>query len=169
MATIDLSRVPVFYHGYIQNVSVQPMEAAFKLHQTELLDALQEVPESKWDYKYAEGKWSIKELVQHVIDAERIFAYRALCFARKDETVLPGFDENTYVASSGADKRNKADLLEELGCVQRSSALLFKSFDEGQLNETGIANGQSVYVEAIGYIIIGHALHHKKVLLERYL
>ena len=138
MATIDLSRVPVFYHGYIQNVSVQPMEAAFKLHQTELLDALQEVPESKWDYKYAEGKWSIKELVQHVIDAERIFAYRALCFARKDETVLPGFDENTYVASSGADKRNKADLrIEIIICwLQFTCKSLFKILDRQHATQT---------------------------------
>ena len=159
MATIDLSKVPSFYHNYIAQVKENDLENAF----------LKEIPEDQWMFRYAPGKWSVKELVQHIIDAERIFAYRALRFSRKDPTELPGFDENLYAPASKADHRTKEELIAELETVQKSSAQLFASFDEEQLHETGIANGSSVYVEAIGYIIVGHALHHKKVLSEKYL
>lgn len=169
MANVDLSRVPEYYHKYINLVNENDLGQAFQKYQTDLIAALSQIPAGKWDYRYAEGKWTVKEVVQHIIDAERIFCYRALCFARKDKTSLPGFDENTYAAASKADKRTKEDLIDELQSVQRSSAQLFRSFDEEQLNETGIANGKSIYVKAIGYIIVGHALHHKNILLERYL
>ena len=169
MANVDLSRVPEYYYKYINLVNENDLDQAFQKHQTDLIATLSEVPADKWDYSYAEGKWTIKEVVQHIIDGERIFCYRALCFARKDKTALPGFDENTYAAASKADKRSKDDLIEELQATQTSSAQLFRSFDEEQLNESGVANGKSVYVKAIGYIIVGHALHHKNILLERYL
>ena len=134
-----------------------------------MISVLENIDVEKWDDRYEEGKWSIKEVVQHVIDAERIFCYRALCFARKETRELPGFDENLYANASKAEKRNKEDLIDELAIVQKSSVALFESFDEEQLSFSGIANGKSVYVEGIGYIIIGHTLHHKKILLERYL
>lgn len=169
MANVDLSRVPEFYHGYINLVAENDLQQAFQHHQATVLSALKNIPAEKWDYRYAGGKWSIKEVVQHMIDAERIFCYRALRFARKDETPLPGFEENDYAKVAKADRRTKEDLLEELSTVQKSSALLFASFDEEQLNESGISNGKSIYVKAIGYIVIGHALHHKNILLERYL
>jgi hypothetical protein len=112
--------------------------------------------------------WSIKELVQHVIDSERIFSYRALCFARGESASLPGFDENTYAAASQADNRNKQSLLEELRAVQVATTLLFQSFSEAQLDQTGIANNNPVSVRAIGFITVGHTLHHKKILQEKY-
>jgi uncharacterized damage-inducible protein DinB len=169
MANIDLSRVYEYYHRYINYVTENDLTKAFQKHQTDLISVLKEIPEGKWEYRYEEGKWSVKELVQHVIDSERIFCYRALCFARKDKTALPGFDENTYAEASKADRRSKKDLIEELQIAQQSSAQMFASFDEEQLNESGVANGKAMYVKAIGYILIGHALHHKKILLERYL
>ena len=130
---------------------------------------LKNIPDEKWDYRYAEGKWTIKELVQHIIDAERIFCYRALNFARKDRSELPGFDENEFAAVSKADKRSKQDLLDELATVQKSSMQLFASFDDEQLNESGKANGNSIYVNGIGFIIVGHTMHHLNILKERYL
>jgi uncharacterized damage-inducible protein DinB len=169
MANVDLKRVPKFYHNYISQVKEADLARAFQNHQTDFVSFLTNIPEDKWNYRYTEGKWSIKELVQHVIDAERIFCYRALRFSRKDKTELPGFEENDYAPASRADRRTKADLLEELKTVQKSSAQLFASFDEEQLNESGSANGSSVYVKAIGFIIVGHALHHKNVLSEKYL
>jgi uncharacterized damage-inducible protein DinB len=169
MSSVDLSRVPSFYHKYISLVTESDLSKAFINHQKQLITELEEIPEEIWDYRYAEGKWSIRELVQHVIDAERIFCYRALRFARKDKTELPGFDEELFAASAEADRRSKADLLEELGTVQRSSAALFRSFSEEQLNQTGTANGSSIYVSAIGHIIVGHPRHHLNVLKERYL
>lgn len=169
MTNVDLSRVPEFYHGYINYVAESDLKKAFQKHQADLISTLSQIDSTQWNFRYAPGKWSVKEVVQHVIDAERIFCYRALCIARKEKSSLPGFDENTYANASKADNRTKEDLLEELSIVQKSSAQLFNSFDEEQLNESGIANGKSIYVKAIGYILIGHALHHQKIILEKYL
>ena len=166
---IAIDRVPAHYHKYIQLVKETDLTEAFNHHLHNFSSFLQSIPEDKWDYRYAEGKWSIKEVVLHVIDTERIFNYRALCIARKDKTPLPGFDENNYAAHSKAAKRTRADLLEELQIVQQSTKKLFESFDEEQLQESGISNGNPIYVEGIGFIIIGHTLHHQKILEERYL
>lgn len=168
MAQINLQKVPEFYHNYINLVTEQDLSSAFKNYSQEIITYLKDIPAGKWDYRYAEGKWSIKELVQHIIDAERIFCYRALTFARKDNKVLPGFDEDHYTAVSKANRRTPQALIEELEAVQRASAKLFESFDEEQLLAEGNANNRQFYVEAIGYITIGHCRHHKKVLEERY-
>lgn len=169
MTNVDLPRVPDFYHKYINLITEPDLTRAFQKHQVDLLSILMDIPEEKWSHRYDEGKWSIKELVQHIIDAERIFSYRALHIARQDKVELPGFEENDYAKASKADKRTKEDLIEELSIVQKASVKLFASFDDDQLNETGIANRNSIYVGGIGFIIIGHALHHKNILLKRYL
>src|SRR2546423_1209086 len=130
MSSVDLSRVPEFYHKYINLVNAKDLQKAFHLHQTDLISVLENIDAEKWDDRYEEGKWSIKEVVQHVIDAERIFCYRALCFARKETRELPGFDENLYASASKAEKRNKEDLIDELAIVQKSSVALFESFDK---------------------------------------
>jgi uncharacterized damage-inducible protein DinB len=169
MSNVDLSRVFEYYHRYINLAINDDLKTAFDKHQTELVALLKEVPKKKWSYRYAEGKWSVKEVVQHIIDAERVFVYRALCFARKDQTPLPSFDENLFAANSKADDRTKKDLIKELKTVQESSAQFFNSLDEEQLEQPGIASGKPTYVKAIAYILVGHALHHKKILEERYL
>jgi hypothetical protein len=169
MANVDLSRVPAYYHKYIALVSENDLKTALEKHQTDLINELKKMPLEKWDYRYADGKWTIKELVQHIIDAERIFCYRALRFSRKDTTELPGFDENGFAENSAAHKRTGEDLINELTTVQQSTAQLFSSFVEEQLDQTGTANGHAVYVKGIGYIVAGHAVHHKNILLERYL
>ena len=169
MPKLDFSRVPSYYHKYINLVMQDDLSNAFTQNQQKLIDLLESIPNERWDYSYAEGKWSIKELVQHLIDAERIFCYRALCFARKDTVALPGFDETAYAITSKANQRSKESLVQELRAVKQSSEALFKSFDEEQLQASGIANNNSIYVSAIGFIIIGHDLHHKRILEERYL
>lgn len=169
MSNVDLSRVPEYYHRYINLAIHDDLQTAFEKHQTELVSFLKDIPKKKWNYRYAEGKWSIKEVVQHIIDAERVFAYRALCFARKDQTPLPSFDENIFAANSKADERSKKDLIKELKTVQESSAQMFNSFDEEQLEQPGVASGKPTYVKGIAYIVLGHVLHHKKILEERYL
>ena len=168
MAQVNLEKVPGFYHNYIRMVTEEDLLSAFQQHPKDLISFLKGIPNEKWSYRYAEGKWSIKEMIQHLIDAERIFCYRALTFARKDDKMLPGFDENHYTAVSKADQRNPKDLMEELELLQRASAKLFESFDEEKLQAEGVANNNRIYVEAIGYIIIGHCRHHLKVLQERY-
>jgi uncharacterized damage-inducible protein DinB len=169
MAALDLTRVPVYYHKYIAKVEETELSKAFIGHGKELAAILKDLPADKWNYRYAPGKWSIKELVQHLIDAERIFCYRALTFARKDKTALPGFEENDYATNSEADRRTPESLLNELQIVQQSTAALYNSFSEEQMEQSGKANDQSIYVRALGFIIIGHSIHHLSVMKERYL
>ena len=123
----------------------------------------------KFDYRYAEGKWTIKDILQHLVDAERVFAYRALCFARNDKTELPGFEEDDYVIEANANKRSIQDLLTELLIVRQSSLALFKSFNDEQLMRIGTASNNPMSVRALGFIIIGHQNHHQRVFEERYL
>jgi uncharacterized damage-inducible protein DinB len=169
MSNVNLEKVPSFYHNYIKQMSEDNLTEAFVNNIHNIIPFLKAIPDEKWSYRYAPGKWSIKEMIQHLIDAERIFCYRALTFARLDDKLLPGFDENHYVAVSKADNRDPDDLIEELDLVHRSSARLFDSFDEEQLQAEGTANNNRIYVEAIGCIIIGHSRHHLKILKERYL
>jgi uncharacterized damage-inducible protein DinB len=169
MSRPDLNRVPPFYHNYINQVHEEQLSQALQKHQIEALEFLNELPADKWTYRYAEDKWTIKELVQHIIDTERIFSYRALCFSRKDETSLPGFDENVYVQNSNANNRNVEELLAEMEIVQKSSIALLESFTEEQLEASGVANNNPIYVKAIGYILVGHTRHHLNIIKERYL
>lgn len=165
----ELSRVGSFYHNYINQVPENELSEAFEKQSASLFRFLETIPPEKYDYHYAEGKWTLKELLQHIIDAERVFSYRALRFARKDATPLPGFDENHFAANAKADKRSWDKLVEELKVVRRSSELLFHSFDKYQLEADGISSNTPNYVLALGYIIIGHAMHHQKIIKERYL
>ena len=165
----DLTRVPEFYHNYISQVPENDLMDAFKKESPAVIQFFENIPASKHDYRYADGKWSIKEVLQHIIDAERVFCYRSLRFARKDSTQLPGFDENLFAENAKASSRNWNDLLEEFKAVRRSSEYLFGSFDSEQLESTGISNKHSIYVLGIGYIIVGHSIHHKNIIKERYL
>ena len=165
----DLQQVPSFYHNYIKLVPHQNLMDAFAIYTTEMIAVLKSLPEEKWSYRYAEGKWSIKEMVQHMIDTDRIFGYRALAIARGEKASLPGFDENAYAAISNADQRQPQSLIEEMKTVQAATTMLFQSFNEQQLASIGTANGKQIDVNAIGYITVGHTLHHKNILTERYL
>lgn len=135
----------------------------------EFIRFVQNIPMDKFDYRYVEGKWTIKDIIQHVIDTERIFAYRALRISRNDTTPLPGFEENDYVENTKANKRGIQDLLAEFSAVRYATLFLFKSFSEEQLKRMGTASGTAISVRAIGFIIIGHQKHHQNVFQERYL
>lgn len=119
--------------------------------------------------RYAAGKWSVREAVGHMADAERVFTYRALRFARADATPLPGFDENAYVAAAGFDRRTLADLAEEFADVRRATVSFFCALDPEALAMPGTANGARVTVGALAWIIAGHERHHARILRERYL
>ena len=169
MSKPGLQSVPAFYHNYIKLVADDDLYEAFVKYQITLLALLQNLQPEKWNYQYATGKWTIKEMVQHIIDTDRIFCYRALCFARKESAALPGFDENNYAVASRAARRTEADLMKELKVVQQSSAQLFASFDEEDLHSGGVSNGNFISVAAIGFSLVGHTLHHVNILKERYL
>jgi DinB superfamily len=117
---------------------------------------------------YAPGKWTVHEILQHIMDTERIFQFRALSFARGDAALLPGMDENAYASSSGASNRDIADIISEMITVRNASISLFKSFDKEMLLRTGTANNTLNSVLAIGFFIAGHQIHHFKVMEERY-
>jgi len=127
------------------------------------------ITDDKMNYKYAEDKWTIKEMLLHIIDAERVFAYRALRFARADKTNLPGFEHNDYVVVSNANNRNKASLLSEYNAQRVSTIQLFSNFTDEMLLQIGVASGNPMSVRALGFVIAGHETHHSNILKERYL
>jgi hypothetical protein len=165
----DLKRVPPFYHNYINQAPENEIMKALENNAAAFNELLKKIPASKHEYRYADGKWSIKEVLQHIIDGERVFAYRSLCFARKDENPLPGFDENDYVANAKTGNRKWEDLVEEFNVVRKSTQILFGSFDNEQLDQNGVAYENTNYVLGLGFIIAGHCYHHMNVLKERYL
>jgi len=130
---------------------------------------IQSIPEEKLHYRYADGKWTIKEILVHIIDDERIYAYRALRFARKDSTELPGFDQEIYAASSGANERSIESILHEFETVRKATISLFENFTDEVFTRSGIANGNNVSVRALGYHIAGHEIHHINIIKKRYL
>ncbi len=125
--------------------------------------------ETKGNYRYAKGKWSVKELLVHLIDTERIFCYRALCIARNEKSDLPSFDHEAYVKNSNASKRTLVDIAKEFDAVRKATIALFENFTPKMLNASGTANGNQLTVLAIGYLIVGHAKHHLTVLQEKYM
>ena len=142
-------------------------ELEISLH--DFIKFVQNIPLEKFDYRYAESKWTIKDIIQHIIDAERIFGYRALRISRNDKTPLPGFMENDYIENTNANGRSIQDLLTEFSAVRHSNLLLFKNFSEEQLVRLGTASNHTISVRALGFLMIGHQKHHQKVFQERYL
>ena len=160
---------PPFYETYIKLVDEQPIQNVFTGSFELFSQFIDKIPETKADFKYELNKWSTKQVLQHIIDTERIFNFRALCFARGEIQSIPGFDENEYAVLADVDSRNLKDLKEELIVVRNSSALLFNSFTESMLQRKGRANNSLISVNAIGFCIIGHSLHHINILKEKYL
>lgn len=142
-------------------------ELEISLH--DFIKFVQNIPMDKFDYRYAEGKWTIKDIIQHIMDCERIFAYRALRFSRNDKTPLPSFEEDDYANSTDSGSRSIQSLLTELSALRHSNLLFYKSLSEEQLKRIGTASNNQISVRALGFVIIGHQKHHQKVFKERYL
>ncbi len=159
-----------FYSGYIDRLdSDAELLPSLQDNTEEMLEFFKGIPSDKWSHRYQPDKWSLLDLLQHIIDTERIFQYRALCFARNEQKALPGFDQDLYVLNSGAEYRNSADLIEEFKAVRTSGIFLFKNFTETMLKITGNMNDVNTSPRAIGFIMVGHAKHHKDVISNRYL
>jgi uncharacterized damage-inducible protein DinB len=158
-----------YYDTYIRRVPDQDVLSVLANNLEETLTLLSTVPVEREEYRYAPGKWSVREVVGHVIDAERVFAYRALHFVRRDPAPLPSMEENDYARISNAGRRPLRELAEELEAVRRSSILLFRSFEQEMLDLRGMASGYEFSVRSIPYIVAGHEIHHRSVLVERYL
>ena len=158
-----------YYAGYIADAPDGDLMDALTAQGSRLAQMVHDIPESRGDHRYAPGKWSIKDVVLHICDAERIFSYRLLRFARGDATNLPGFDEGTYVANAGAGARTLADLAEEFAAVRRATVALLTPLDDEAMSRQGTANNHPVSARALAWIMAGHAEHHARVLRERYL
>ncbi|HEY0678624.1 MAG TPA: DinB family protein [Chitinophagaceae bacterium] len=169
MATKQDALAAEFYQNYIKLSPDENVLKAIRRNTKNFRRQLKRIPRKKIDYAYAEGKWTIKELLQHVIDAERVFSYRAITFARKDTTPLPSFDENSWAANSMVAHRDWKDMVTEFKLLRAANEMMFASFDDAQLRSIGTASGKEINVLAIGYIISGHVEHHMNVLRERYL
>jgi len=159
-----------FYKGYIELTTDDEVVALLEQSYDELAGWLAQLPEAKLQYAYAEGKWTIAQVLQHMIDTERVFAYRAMCIGRGEEQALPGFDENSYALAAPAAGRKLKGLTEELLTLRKATIILFRSLaKEDALHCSGLASGLPITVNALGFILEGHILHHRKVLEERYL
>jgi uncharacterized damage-inducible protein DinB len=174
METVNIARPEAseyapYYEKYISLVPQANLLDTLGQQLESTLALLSGITEEQADSSYAPGKWSIKELIGHLIDSERIFAYRALRFARADQTPLPGYEQDDYVASARFGARRLSDMAEELSYTRKSNLYLFRSLDEEAWQRTGEANGQPVSVRAIAYIIAGHEAHHMGILRTRYL
>jgi hypothetical protein len=158
-----------YYKQYVDLVDDLPLVDALRKGHSETVEFFETLPESKHHFQYANGKWTPKEILLHVIDCERVFAYRALYFARDENGDLRGFDENTFGKNCNANTRTMDDLLEEYTAVRNASICLFKSFDDTVLKRGGKANNNQLSVRACGFIICGHEKHHRRIIEERYL
>jgi len=170
MTKLLTAHYPVFYKPYIDILDQEMglldlLDASLELFEKTLYHLKKE----KFEYRYQPGKWSIKEIVQHLTDTERVFVYRALRFSRKDQKPLSGFEQDSYVANYAADKRNFNALLDEFCLLRRATMMMFQDFDDHILDLSGTVEGNSITVRALGYICSGHVMHHLKVIEERYL
>lgn len=159
---------PLFYKGYIDTVNDDVL--AELEQQAESFPAfLREIPEARASFAYAEGKWTIKELIGHVIDTERIMAYRLLRISRNDTTPLAGFEENHYVANAHFSDRSLSSMADEFALVRKANMFLINTLNEEELSRTGVANEKPISARALLFIIAGHLNHHRRILQEKYL
>lgn len=158
-----------YYETYIKLVPAGDVLVTLDSQMAETQSLLRALPASSSTYRYAPGKWSVNELVGHLIDSERIFAARALRFARNDATPLPGFEQDDYVRNSKFEEYPVAELASEFDSVRQATVFLFKHLEEPAWMRRGIANNAEVTVRALAYIIAGHELHHREILRSRYL
>jgi hypothetical protein len=157
-----------YYQSYVAHVTEDEILPAMR-SQIDALDVLLDrVPPERETFAYAEGKWTIRQIIGHLIDGERVFGYRALCIARGETQDLPGFDENEYMPNSPYEHIQLEDLLNEFRLVRLSTVAMLRTLDETAWTRMGIANGAPVSVRALAYIMVGHARHHMGVLRDRY-
>lgn len=158
-----------YYQGYIDLVKNKQLSLILRQQRAQMLELLDGLSEEQAEYRYAPEKWSIKEMLGHLIDTERVFVFRAMSIARGEKQSLPGFDQDEYVKTGNFDQRSLESLRREYETVRNASIAFFESLAPALWLETGMANEVNVSVRAIGYIVPGHEAHHLRVLEERYL
>ena len=174
MENLKISRPRVdefdsYYERYVSLVADGDIIAQLQNQISATLDLLNKISPEKADFSYASGKWTVKELVGHIVDSERIFAYRALRIARGDKTPIEGYEQDDYVKNAKFGKYALADLAEEFALVRRANILMFRNLPETAWYKRGVANNKEISVRALAYISAGHEIYHINVLKERYL
>ena len=169
MKRSEVHPLPQFFDRYIGLVDDIDLVSALRHYAGFAPADLQDQLGQMADLRYAPEKWTIRDIIQHVIDNERVQTYRALRFARGDSTPLPGYDEQLFAAHTAANQRGLGDLLSEFECVRSSSIALFGSFDEAMMRRSGPCFGLQISVAAIGFALVGHQIHHLNVIRERYI
>ena len=165
----DKSEYPDYCEGYVSKVPAGDIVTVLGAQLEESLALFRSIPETRGSYRYAEGKWSVKEAIGHITDGERILAYRALRFARGDTTPLAGYEQDDYVLGGGFDRRSLKDLINEFETVRRATISLFSSFDGEAWSRRGVANKNEMSVRGVAYVLAGHERHHVEILRNRYL
>ena len=158
-----------FFQGYISLVKGESLKEVRNTYSKVIIEYWDSIPQEKWIYSYAPKKWTLKQVFQHVIDTERILAYRALCIVRGEKQKFNEFDQDKYADLGDAFQRNIDDLIIEWKLIRESNDIMFKSFTKKDLNKSGIVGTKNLSVNAINYIIYGHVLHHINVINKRYL
>lgn len=166
---LETSEYSAFYKNYIDKSTDEDVIKGLRKNLDTVVAFYEAIPNSKHNYAYDDGKWTIKELLLHLIDAERVFTYRALRIARHDKTPLAGFEQDDYVKFCNADKRSLESIISEYKCVRHATIALFESFSDDDLLQIGVASSAYISVRAIGYILTGHENHHNAIITERYL
>ncbi|MBT8218750.1 MAG: DinB family protein [Bacteroidia bacterium] len=169
MAISSTDVYPEYYETYISKVQEQDLLMALLKNKGDTIDLFRNVTADKEDYKYEKGKWSIKEVLQHLMDTERVMAYRALRFSRGDDTELPGFDQDVFTKEYHLDSINLDQLIEEFISIRNSTILFYRHLSDKHLDYRGIASGWPMSVNALLHVIVGHAEHHNRIINERYL
>ena len=164
----DASEYAPYYERYIALVPGDNVIVALETQRLHMVQVLSARSEREGNFRYGPGKWSVKEVVGHLADSERVFAYRAMRIARGDRTPLSGFEQDDYVRSGGFGERRLTDLAEEFAAVRSGSIALFRSLNEPAWSRRGVANNNEVSVRALAFITAGHELHHQRILEERY-
>jgi uncharacterized damage-inducible protein DinB len=161
--------VPMPYQNYVNKAGHENLAKALALNTKRFKKLLKNIPKKLINHAYAEGKWTIKELLQHIIDTERVFVLRAVWFSRKEPSAQPGFDENNWAANAPVAERKWKDMMEEFFSLRASTELFFASLSDEALQTTGTASGNQVSTIAFGFMVAGHVNHHIDIIEERYL
>jgi len=165
----DRGECDEYYHGYVALVPDGDILGTLARQREAFVSGLRRIPEAKGDYRYAEGKWSVKEVIGHLVDTERVMGFRSLAFARGDRTPLPGFEQDDYVAGGRFAERTIADLADEFGSLRDSHLVLLRSFRDEDWMRRGVASGYEFTTRSVAWVMAGHVMHHVRVLEERYL
>ena len=158
-----------YFGTYVSRVPEDDVLSAIEQQSSETQRLVASLDETRGAHRYAEGKWSVKQVLGHISDSERVFGYRALCIARGDKNSLPGFDENEYMVHANFDDWRLGDLAESYALVRRSNIVFFRNLPEDAWDRRGVANKNEITVRALAYVMLGHERHHLNVLRERYL